>query len=50
MSCTAPSATAYELIGGEPGIDAFVSRLYDIMASKPEAQIFGSGIPRTWMQ
>ena len=38
MSCTAPSATAYELIGGEPGIDAFVSRLYDIMASKPEAE------------
>jgi hemoglobin len=38
MSCTAPSATAYELIGGEPGIGAFVSRLYDIMASKPEAE------------
>ena len=38
MSCAAPSTTAYDLIGGEPGIDAFVSRLYDIMASKPEAE------------
>jgi hemoglobin len=38
MSCTAPSTTAYELIGGELGINAFVSRLYDIMASKPEAE------------
>ena len=38
MSCTAPSTAAYDLIGGEPGMDAFVSRLYDIMASKPEAE------------
>ncbi len=38
MSCTAPSSTAYDLIGGEPGIEAFVSRLYDIMASNPEAE------------
>lgn len=38
MSCPAPSATAYELIGGEAGIDAFVSRLYEIMAAKPEAE------------
>ena len=30
--------TAYGLIGGEPGIQAFVSRLYGIMASKPEAE------------
>lgn len=39
MSCAAPSTTAYDLIGGEPGIQAFVSRLYDIMASMPEAEI-----------
>lgn len=38
MSCAAPSTTAYDLIGGEPGIQAFVSRLYDIMASMPEAE------------
>jgi hemoglobin len=38
MNCAAPSATAYALIGGEPGINAFVSRLYGIMASKPEAE------------
>ena len=38
MSCAAPSTAAYDLIGGEAGIEAFVSRLYDIMASKPEAQ------------
>ena len=38
MSCTAPSTAAYDLIGGEPGINAFVSRLYDIMARKPEAR------------
>jgi hemoglobin len=38
MSCTAPSTAAYDLIGGEPGINAFVFRLYDIMASKPEAE------------
>ena len=35
MSCAAPSTTAYDLIGGEPGIQAFVSRLYDIMAACP---------------
>lgn len=38
MSCATPHPTAYELIGGEPGIEAFVSRLYGIMASKPEAE------------
>jgi hemoglobin len=38
MSCTAPSTAAYDLIGGEPGIKAFVSRLYEIMASNPEAE------------
>ncbi|MGO9484614.1 MAG: group II truncated hemoglobin [Rhodomicrobium sp.] len=38
MNCPAPSTTAYDLIGGEAGIEAFVSRLYDIMASKPEAE------------
>jgi hemoglobin len=37
-NCSAPAAAAYDLIGGQAGIDAFVSRLYDIMASKPEAQ------------
>jgi hemoglobin len=37
-NCAAPAAAAYDLIGGEAGIRAFVSRLYEIMASKPEAQ------------
>ena len=35
--CSAPSTNTYERIGGVPGIEALVSRLYDIMASQPEA-------------
>jgi hemoglobin len=37
-NCGAPTAAAYDLIGGQAGIDAFVSRLYELMASKPEAR------------
>ena len=37
-NCSAPAVAAYELIGGEAGIYAFVSRLYEVMAEKPEAR------------
>jgi hemoglobin len=39
-TCSAQSdqpATAFERIGGEPGIAAFVNRFYEIMEASPEA-------------
>ena len=38
MTCSASPANLYEQLGGDPAIQAFVSRLYDIMASAPEAE------------
>ncbi|MGO9546212.1 MAG: hypothetical protein ACLPPF_15635 [Rhodomicrobium sp.] len=42
MTGSAPSATAKDLIGGEPGIGIFASRLYDLatgtVSAAPKAQ------------
>jgi hemoglobin len=37
MTCAAPAATLYQHLGGDAGISAFVSRLYDVMATDAEA-------------
>jgi hemoglobin len=37
MTCSTPVASLYERLGGDAGISAFVSRLYDVMAADPEA-------------
>ncbi len=38
MTCSSSPANLYEQLGGDPAIEAFVSRLYDIMAADPEAE------------
>jgi len=37
MTCSAPVSNLYHRLGGDAGIEAFVSRLYDVMASDPQA-------------
>lgn len=37
MNCSAPIPNLYQRLGGDAGIDVFVSRLYDVMATDPEA-------------
>ncbi len=39
MNCSAPSATAKDLIGGEPGIGIFASRLYDFATGTVSAAL-----------
>lgn len=38
MTCSASDTTLYQQLGGDAAISAFVSRLYDIMATDPEAE------------
>jgi hemoglobin len=38
MTCSGSPANLYEQLGGDPAIESFVSRLYDIMASDAEAE------------
>lgn len=37
MTCMAPVASLFERLGGDAGINTFVHRLYDVMATDPEA-------------
>lgn len=38
MDCSAQGSNLYQRVGGDAGLDAFVSRLYDVMASDAEAE------------